>query len=722
MAHAPEPLGGRDALWALTIGVSALLVFLPIHDRWLGLLDEGYVLAIADEVNRGRVLYRDIWIDNPFPGAFTLLALWFRLAGTSVASSRLLTLAGFAVYASALFCFARALLPRRAALGFVTFVFAWRVWAFPHWQVHGYSLPAAAAVALAAAAAMAAYRRRSRALWLAAGVLFGCTTLCKQSYGLAVAATTGAALVALPFLEPPGRPRTRDVLAPLVLLGAGLLVALGPPLAQLAAQGALDDFVRQAIVQPLRGALGFHAYLRLPDLWPLHRQDAALRAAIGSYFPAILATVWWPSISASWLLRETPVWDAGLKLVYWAPVFTFAAATLVWGGTAAADLSRRRVDAVHGPRLLALALAGGFLLAFPPPRDWTHLMMVVPPQALLGAALLRDLTARLPGPAARTVRTACWAALALLLGATAALVRDFRRQMDFPLDGPRAGVFADRQNGPLLRDLLEHVERVVPPGVPVPIYPLQPMIGFLAGREPVGGFHVIWPVQDPGRDDRIIADLEGLRPPLVVYGLSQYALLGRFQENAPRLFDYLVAHYAIERVFSREPYGTVLATLTRRPDETGGTALRSMGGVEGARETRWPFADVLAVPVGPPGGATAAHARIDVPSGEARLVLAYGINPDRWLGLDAGPFTFSVTVAPAGDAPRTLLRRTIDPGREVADRRWHDATLDLSSFAGQRVDLALAVEVPGAPERPDDLAGFAEPRLLTGRSGLASPR
>src|SRR6266581_9620310 len=78
---------------------------LPIHDRWLGLLDEGYVLAIADEVNRGRALYRDIWIDNPFPGAFTLLALWFRLAGTSIASSRLLTLGGFAVYASALFCF-----------------------------------------------------------------------------------------------------------------------------------------------------------------------------------------------------------------------------------------------------------------------------------------------------------------------------------------------------------------------------------------------------------------------------------------------------------------------------------------------------------------------------------------------------------------------------------------------------------------------------------------
>jgi hypothetical protein len=37
----------------------------PIHTRWFSLLDEGYVLAIADEMNHGRVLYRDIWIDNP---------------------------------------------------------------------------------------------------------------------------------------------------------------------------------------------------------------------------------------------------------------------------------------------------------------------------------------------------------------------------------------------------------------------------------------------------------------------------------------------------------------------------------------------------------------------------------------------------------------------------------------------------------------------------------
>ena len=696
-----------DVVLAAAIAAVSVLVFLPIHDRWFSLLDEGYVLAIADEMNRGRVLYRDIWIDNPFPGAFALLALWFRVAGTSIASSRVLTLAGFAIYASALFWMARVLLSRRAALGFAAFVLAWRVWAFPHWQVYGYSLPAAAAVAAAGALATAAARRRTHAVWIVVGVLLGVTTLCKQNYGLAVAATTGAVLVLAAFVQPPGRPRVRDVLAPPLVLAAGLLATLVPVVAWLAAHGALADFVQQAVIQPLRGAAGFEGYVRFPPLWPLHRQDPVLRAGIGSYFPAILATVWWPAISTSRLMRETPVWDAALKLVYWTPIFVFVVAAVLWLGAAVRDLARRRVDPAHGPRLVALALAGGFLLAFPPPRDWTHLMMVVPPQALLAAVLV----ASVPGTVGRLLRAACWAGLLVLLVVTAALVRDLRALNDFPLDVARGGVLVDQHNGPVVLDLLSHIERTVPRDAPLPVYPVQPMVDFLAAREPVSGFHVIWPVQgDAERDARIIAGLERERPPLVVYGLSQYAHLGRFEDNAPRLFDYLVTHYTIERVFSREAFGAVLLTLARRPPPAAdATALPA---VRGARMERWPFAEVMAVPVGASGDPRWARVQIDVPLRGARLALAYGVNPERWLGLGAGPFTFRIAGAAAEGTLRTLLSATIDPGRNVADRRWHEATLDLSDLAGRHAELLFAIEANEPPDRPEELAGFAEPRLL----------
>jgi hypothetical protein len=40
-------------------------------------------------VNRGKLLYRDVYVDAPLPGAFYAMAAWSRLAGTSVWSVRL---------------------------------------------------------------------------------------------------------------------------------------------------------------------------------------------------------------------------------------------------------------------------------------------------------------------------------------------------------------------------------------------------------------------------------------------------------------------------------------------------------------------------------------------------------------------------------------------------------------------------------------------------------
>src|SRR5262249_44384499 len=200
------PLDRRDVVLATIVGAAAVAVFVPIQLRWLSLLDEGYVLAIADQINRGRALYRDIWIDNPFPGAFELLAAWFRLTGPSVASSRLLALGGFGIYAAASYLVARSLLDRAGALAYMGFILCWRLWAFPHWQVYGYSLPAAVAVQLAWVVALPAARRGTASLWVVSGAWLGAATLCKQSYGLAVAATTSLVLVALAFVDPPGRP------------------------------------------------------------------------------------------------------------------------------------------------------------------------------------------------------------------------------------------------------------------------------------------------------------------------------------------------------------------------------------------------------------------------------------------------------------------------------------------------------------------------------------
>ena len=63
-----------DVRLMLGVGLVTLLYPLFFFDRWIGLLDEGYIHAIAADINRGDSLYGDIYVDNPFPGAFHILA------------------------------------------------------------------------------------------------------------------------------------------------------------------------------------------------------------------------------------------------------------------------------------------------------------------------------------------------------------------------------------------------------------------------------------------------------------------------------------------------------------------------------------------------------------------------------------------------------------------------------------------------------------------------
>src|SRR5262249_10334638 len=67
----------REKLLTLGVAAAALAVQLPIYDRGFSLLDEGYLLTLAGEIARGKLLYRDVYVDNPLPGAFYLLAAWF---------------------------------------------------------------------------------------------------------------------------------------------------------------------------------------------------------------------------------------------------------------------------------------------------------------------------------------------------------------------------------------------------------------------------------------------------------------------------------------------------------------------------------------------------------------------------------------------------------------------------------------------------------------------
>ena len=248
---------------------------------------------------------------------------------------------------------------------------------------------------------------------------------------------------------------------------------------------------------------------------------------------------------------------------------------VAWTPAIARDLRAARFDEHTAARVLTIAFAFGFLLAFNPPRDWVHLMMVYPATVLLpGAALSFGLAQRLSRPIRRVFSGALSIATAALLLLSGALMFDMRATMDHYLPSERGGIYADRQNGPVVEEALSWIEQNVPSDAVLPVFPTQPTIGFLSGRPPAGGYFIIWPGQAEQRDARVLADInEGT--PHIIFSLSQWGHLPPFAENAPVLFGTLVEDWEIDRVFSPDPKGPIVLALSRQTP----TAARSFSPV-----------------------------------------------------------------------------------------------------------------------------------------------
>jgi hypothetical protein len=336
----------------------------------------------------------------------------------------------------------------------------------------------------------------------------------------------------------------------------------------------------------------------------------------------------------------------------------------------------------------------------------------------LACVLASDAAARLWRPLKITLAVPVAAALAILMVDSVRLGRELRSRFAWPIAGPRGGVHTDATYGPILEDVLRSLADL-PPGMPVPVYPMHPMLSFLAGRPTVAGYHVIWPFQPAARDQRIVGEMERLRPPTVVYSLSQYAHLGSFRQNAPQLFDYLVDRYELTTTFSRERFGPLLAALTR-DDDAREPVLRQllarMPDDGTATAAVWPFTRALALRVGTAASPGAASIPFDVPAKATRLEFVYGINPERWLTLVDGPFTFEIAVD-----GRAAFEAWLDPAHVLEDRRWAVGSIDLRPVAGRTVRLGFGVRGPASLAGDADLAGWARFRLVSDGTAAGAP-
>jgi len=129
----------------------------------------------------------------------------------------------------------------------------------------------------------------------------------------------------------------------------------------------------------------------------------------------------------------------------------------------------------------------------------------------------------------------------------------------------------------------------------------------------------------------------------------------------------------------------------------------------------------------------------DVPRGmPARLEFGIGVEKDAWRS-GFPPVHFRTFVAEVADQPegerapvappKLVHERRLDPGRDPRERRFFDASVDLSPFAGKRVRFVFEAEAlvdRNAPPEPDDdgdgggpvysrsFPVFANPELVSG--------
>ena len=719
----------RGPLAALAVALLALAFQLPSFDRTASLLDEGHILQFADIVSRGGELYRDA-STLALPGAFYLLALAFALTDPSILVARWIVVFEFSAFAAVLFLLLRRLTAPAVAASGVALLFVYKIWAFPHWQMYSYSTTAQLCLAGALYGVVRYHESARRAHLVGAGIATGLAIVCKQDYGMAGLLGLNAAL----FLSLRGGGRAARARAGRVFAAYNAPVAaIGVAVAyHFLRQGLLAEMLQQTLLQHLQG-IATGLYSPAPPLLPLFEPSPLLRSAygLGAYVPSILVTLDWPLVSSSAFYRESVLWDTCLKVFFCAPYAIAAIGALrLWRRRGALCDPRRRGAFLQESTLVCFAATA--LLALHRPVDAVHVGVLYWSPLLL-LLLWSD---RLRQEHPRAARIAALAGLLpalLVVGYSGRLAWRLHDQFDTPLQSERAGVRVRADEALVIDAVVAHLRSQTRSGERVAVLPYFPLLSFLARRDaPSPELYVFWPVEvDPERQRRAIEALETRAADVAVYHFTQWPQLPELPVFAPELFAYLVEHWEIERVFSDPGWGYMLAGLRRSqgPDagiallaaadtprlfvEEPGAGLRAVTGAARDRmlqRTAWPFRSVLALRPSSGGRRSVLTLAADVAE-HSELHTAIGVDPRHWFAFPPASVTYSIRAVVDG-ARVALFEQRLDPQRSPADRGWVEIRLDLSDFAGRRVDLEFTTACEARTGAVPAMAAFAVPRLV----------
>ena len=533
LSVAADMTSRRAAVQGLAVFALAFANAMFFHDKGIVLNEEGQILAEAEAVHSGKLLYRDV---DCFvaPGVWYVTAGIFELFGTSVNATRIAMAVLFAAATWLVFRSALTLATPGWALFAVGAMQLQKVLAFPAWNFVFYT-EFAVCSALVMLWGLLAFERSGRIVALAgAGAALGACALFKQNLGVVLGA--GAFVWLLAYHR-----RPRELAAFVVPAGVCVLAMV----AAFAAQGALPELWHGLVVEPLTG-FGEHA--SFPPL-PVQRLGAFSGLDQIIYLPALFGEI----AFAGYAPRDTGLLltaaQAIALLVYALPLLL--AGVLVWRA-----LRRRRLLAQEG-LLLAVGVAGSSL-AYPRP-DFLHTCQGL----ALWTPALAYLLATSPRP--RFARASAYALAAGVALFCLALVA----QLPYTsvLELPRARLWLPPAQRDGIQDVIDWMRANAPPDEPIAVVPHGAMYYFLLERPVPYRFSVTLPPQIGGdRGRAAAAALAEANVGTLIWMRHGYPGLADFEVYGAELASDLKRRFEI--VFEQAaPFGLgdQLWILRRRP-------------------------------------------------------------------------------------------------------------------------------------------------------------
>lgn len=500
------------------------------HGHWFDVgfnfFDDGLQAYGADRVARGAVLYRDVFTIYG-PGRYYLIALVFKVLGTSMLTYRLVMLFLWAMTAVVTYYLSLHLMiaPFAFVVGFTTIFFN-----LPDWGV---------TLALLSLALMLLYLAKGERKWVAvSGVATGLSVLFRQEVGAYVGLACGLLLIIHTIRFSCGSDWRETLIRlgkDLALYGSGVAVMLVPTAAYFWAQSALDE--TYYLLAPKANAVIQRNALPFPKLFPLLPQGSS---------PEARAEVF-------------------SRLEFYLPigVYLLTAILLLY------RMQKRALELLD-LRVLGVLLFGVLLFNSALVRsDRPHLIFSILPARILSWHLLYRVMRLWDG--VRSARGALkkgsqllgigllllallwseWQPLVLSYtqltgeGASARMKSAWKR-----LEIPRGGSYLSAEDVQFLTEVVEDIQSRVLPGEKTFVYPSAfPIIYLLSGRDNATKYdYILAGVLTPEEQRDLISHLEDVRYIVKTEGSSlEDTRTQAIASGSELVLDYIIEHYEIEK-------------------------------------------------------------------------------------------------------------------------------------------------------------------------------